>query len=511
MKKQLHLLSFFIGSLLISGSAYAQINYTEDFDGEEITWPSNEFAVTNELSCDGNSYRANLYTGFIPNNNAETVSESIGTSNGMEVTLTYDYKILQTMNGNAAQNDADWGNFTVYYGESATGPFTILETINTTNHIESADCATRTLTFTPEDGSEIYLKIITNLGAPTPTNHISFYFDNFTAEQESSGPCETLAPDAEAEQTVCTGSTIEDLQAEGDTIIWYSSEDADEPLAEGTVLVDGSLYYAAQIPDGGCESEERTKVTAFLTVVDEPEVEMTTQTICGEAFVDELEAEETVEEGELIWYDAETGGNVLTEETVLEDGETYYVAQFADGCESTRIGVTIEVSITPDPEAVSPQVFTGEAPMAVELYEDVEVTAEGIITWYASEEDAQEGENALANPTTISEPGTYYVTQTVDGCESDYIPVEIQMVLGSEDFSSDKFSYYPNPVESMLTLTYTDAITQIEVINMLGQTVMSSDSNTNMIMVDMSDLADGCYFVKVVAGEKAHSVKVFKK
>ena len=77
MKKQLHLLSFFIGSLLISGSAYAQINYTEDFDGEEITWPSNEFAVTNELSCDGNSYRANLYTGFIPNNNAETVSGKI--------------------------------------------------------------------------------------------------------------------------------------------------------------------------------------------------------------------------------------------------------------------------------------------------------------------------------------------------------------------------------------------------------------------------------------------------
>lgn len=508
MKKQLHFWGFLIGSLLLSGAAYSQIDYSENFDGDE-TWPTNEFAATNEFPCEGDSYRVMLYGGFIPNMNAETVSETIGTSNGMEAELSYDYKIVLTSDASSpAQNENDWGNFTLYYGTSEDGPWTMLEAVNTTNHEESASCATRTVSFTPPADSDIYLKIIVNLGSPM--NQLSFYFDNFTVVQEPSVPCETEAPEAPLEQTLCAGSTIEDLEAEGDMIIWYASEEAEEPLAEGTVLEDDTLYFAAQIPDGGCESEDRTKVTAFLTVIDEPEVEMTTQTFCGETFADDLDAEETVEDGELVWYDAETGGNMLGEEDELEDGEVYYVAQAANGCESARIPVTVEINFTEEPEAVSPQVFTGDDTLAIELYEDVEVTAEGTITWYATEEDAENEENALPNPTVITEPGTYYVTQMIDGCEGNYLPVEIQMILGNGDFIYDNFLFYPNPIENILTLSYSDRITGVEVINMLGQVVKTTRNSSNILTLDMSDLTNGCYFVKVTADEATHSIKVFK-
>jgi hypothetical protein len=517
MKKKLHLMYGLLvfGLLTCSNAAYAQIDYSENFDGADTTWPTNEFSTTTEFPCAVNSYRVMLYSGFISNNTAETVSESIGTSNGMEVTLSYDYKVVLTSSpGSPALNANDWGDFTVYYSNSEDGPFTAIDVVNTENHIESASCATRTVTFTPANGDDIHLRIVANLGAPTPSNHISFYFDNIAAEQELDTPCETEAPVAALEQTLCNGSTVGDLQAEGDTIVWYSTEDGENPLALGNVLVNEGVYYAAQIEDGGCESEERTKVTVFLTVVDEPEVEMTTQVFCGEATADDLEAEETVEDGELVWYDAETDGNMLTEDEVLEDGAVYYVAQATAECESTRVGITVAINVAPEPEAESPQIFESndpDMPLLISLYDDVEVTAEGTILWYATEEDAEEGENALDETGAIVPAGTYYVTQTIEGCESEPVAVEVQTILGTGDFITANFAYYPNPVKDILNLSYTESITHVEAFNMLGQKVIDQQTNSESYQLDMSDLAQGHYIIKAFMADKVYIINIFKK
>lgn len=512
MKRFLHF-TYALLALAFSGQAAAQISYSENFDESEASWPENEFVVTDEATCSGadNMYRVMLYGGFVSNLSAETTSSSIGTSNGTEVTLTYVYKLVPT--GTPAEpidNDDDWGYFSVSYGTSESGPFTVLETIDTGNHVETANCITRTVAFTPVNGTQIYLKIEAHLGSPT--NQISIFFDNFEATQESAGPCETEAPDAEASQTFCGGAIVKDLAAVGDVIVWYSDAEGGEPLDVGTELVDGASYFAAVIPEGGCQSEERTEVVVTLNIVNTPDVEEINQTFCEEGQVADLQAAPNMEGGTVVWYDAAEEGNVLGNDVALTHNELYYAAQVVGDCESTeRIQVRALITTVSEPEAESPQVFeVEEGAEVINLYDDVVVDSdEDFITWYATLEDAQNGENAIGEDEMVA-AGTYYVTQTDGACESEPATVVIETVLGTGDFNTASFKYYPNPVANYLTLQYDGEMTSVTVFDLQGKKVIETGSENEMKHLDMSALAMGSYIVKIVADGHTKTVRIVK-
>ena len=510
MKRILHF-TYAALALAFSGQAAAQINYTEDFESE-ASWPENEFIITDEATCSGadNMYRVMLYGGFFSNLDAETISASIGTSNGAEVTLTYNYKLVPTMTPAVpVDNDDDWGNFSVSYATSESGPFTVLETIDTGNHVETANCITRTVTFTPANGTQIFLKIEGHLGAPT--NQISIFFDNIEAVQGPAEPCETEAPDAEANQTVCSGTTVDRLQAEGDTIVWYSTDEGGEPLADETELVDGTSYFAAQIPDGGCESEERTEVIVTIITAVAADVVNTTQSFCGAGTVGDLAAEATVEGGQVVWYDGPMEGNILDPETELFDAGHYFAVQIVEGCESQeRIEVIALIVNVIEPTAESPQVFEVEEGVeTISLYEEVEVEAEGTVTWYAALEDAENGENAIGEEQMV-EAGTYYVTQANGECESAPATVVVEMVLGAGDFNTASFRYYPNPVSDYLAIEYDGEITSVAVFDLQGKKVIETGNENDMKRLNMSALAMGSYIVKIVADGHTETVRIVK-
>ena len=295
-------------------------------------------------------------------------------------------------------------------------------------------------------------------------------------------------------------------------------------LAIGADLPVGTYYYAArwQLEDGpysyggfqGAWGEEGV-VNGVLTVncaeIDVPDTEGTMQTFCGDAEAGDLDADANMEGGEVVWYDAETEGNALTEDYELEDGMVYYVAQVVGSCESARVGITVEITEVEEPLAESPQVFEGEPGFTViNLYEEVEVDAGGTITWYTTEEDAEDGANPIDVNDMVSE-GIYYVTQTIDGCESDPTAVEVQMVLDVKGFAGGTFTYYPNPVKDVLTLSYTEVITHVEVFNMLGQKVMDTAPGQDSALIDLSSLANAAYTVKVSAGETSKTIKIIKQ
>ncbi|NWK99206.1 hypothetical protein DM790_00005, partial [Flavobacterium collinsii] len=56
------------------------------------------------------------------------------------------------------------------------------------------------------------------------------------------------------------------------------------------------------------------------------------------------------------WYSASTGGSALAGTTVLATG-TYYVSQTSNGCESTRVSVSVTVNATPSAPTVAAQTF----------------------------------------------------------------------------------------------------------------------------------------------------------
>jgi hypothetical protein len=81
---------------------------------------------------------------------------------------------------------------------------------------------------------------------------------------------------------------------------------------------------------------------------------------------------------------------------------------------------------------------------------------------------------------------------------------------GLEDAELSQFTYFPNPVNNMLTIKAQASIDSITVYNMLGQSVIRTTPNTNDTALDMSELQTGAYFVQVSINNTLNTVRVIK-
>jgi hypothetical protein len=68
-------------------------------------------------------------------------------------------------------------------------------------------------------------------------------------------------------------------------------------------------------------------------------------------------------------------------------------------------------------------------------------------------------------------------------------------------------SVYPNPTTGIVSVTNVENAT-IEVINLMGQVVATVDSNTEINSIDLSNEANGTYFVRVVKGNEVSTSKI---
>ncbi|WP_294821680.1 GEVED domain-containing protein [uncultured Flavobacterium sp.] len=196
----------------------------------------------------------------------------------------------------------------------------------------------------------------------------------------------------------------------------------------------------------------------------------------------------------------------------LEPGSYTVTVQNTEGCIAFTSGIVVnavpEAPLAPGGDQTQ-EIFVdaaGDATLA-----DLVVDATGTVTWYATEEDAEEGENPLSLDTVLVSGTTYYATQTVDGCESLGYPVTATVTLGNGDFGIASFSYHPNPVKEVLTLSYDRNIAAIEIFTIVGQQVMIKTVNQNEAVIDMSQLATGTYLVKVMSDSASKIIKVVKQ
>src|SRR5690606_13806162 len=178
--------------------------------------------------------------------------------------------------------------------------------------------------------------------------------------------------------------------------------------------------------------------------------------------------------------------------------ECYETATFND--------VTCEWDVTgtapATPTADSPQTITTDQTLA-----DIIVGGQNLI-WY-SDSDL----TTIVDETFVLAEGSYtfWVTQTIDGCESDAIAIEVEVTLNRNDFDNASFRTYPNPVKDFFNVSYNKEITNISVVNMLGQTVIEKAVNATDTQIDMTSLPTGSYFVKVTVEGNSKTVKVIKQ
>jgi hypothetical protein len=132
------------------------------------------------------------------------------------------------------------------------------------------------------------------------------------------------------------------LQQQDRSIKWYDAASGGNLLTGTTALVNGSHYFASQTTTG-CESVDRLDVTVVINTTPAAPTGAATQTFCSAA--NPTVASLSATGSGIKWYDAASGGNLLTGTTALVNGSHYFASQTTTGCESlTRLDVTVVIN-----------------------------------------------------------------------------------------------------------------------------------------------------------------------
>lgn len=83
--------------------------------------------------------------------------------------------------------------------------------------------------------------------------------------------------------------------------------------------------------------------------------------------------------------------------------------------------------------------------------------------------------------------------------------------LANTSFSNSNFTFYPNPVKDVLTISNSENISKVQVINLLGQEMIVKTVNDNQGQIDMSGLSTGTYLVKITSDKLVKTIKVIKE
>ncbi len=84
-------------------------------------------------------------------------------------------------------------------------------------------------------------------------------------------------------------------------------------------------------------------------------------------------------------------------------------------------------------------------------------------------------------------------------------------LLSTEENKLNLFKVYPNPVKNIITIETALTIDSIDVVNQLGQNVLTLNSNRIINnQVDLSSLSQGLYFMNIRSGDKSESIKTVK-
>jgi hypothetical protein len=164
-------------------------------------------------------------------------------------------------------------------------------------------------------------------------------------------------------------------------------------------------------------------------------------------------------------------------------------------CSFTTSNITLN-QVAPPPSASASQSFNSGNTLA-----NLTVTGSNL-QWYS----AATGGSPLPLTTTLVSGTTYYVSQTVNGCESARIAITVTVSLNTDDFTLIDFILYPNPTSSVLNFKSSNEVDKIAIYNTLGQLVQEEKVNALEGSINIEKLAQGTYLVKVNDIAKGYTI-----
>jgi len=289
-------------------------------------------------------------------------------------------------------------------------------------------------------------------------------------------------------------ATVADLIPNGSGVLWYDAQTNGNLYDSTDLLVDGNTYWASQTdPTTNCESLNRNSVTVTINVVLPPTITNSNQSFC------EIEAATVADlipnSAGILWYDAQTNGNLYNPEDFLADGFTYWASQTDQTtlCESlNRNSVTVTINVTPPPTITNSSQSFCETEAATVA--DLIPNGSGIL-WY----DAQTNGNLYLPDDFLADGNTYWASQTdpTTNCESltrSSVTVTISKpVLPTTSNSTQTFCKFDNPTIANLQ------------VNASSYTIVwYADISTSVALLSSHFLEDGITYyaaeVDVVTG-----------
>ncbi|SCY07182.1 conserved repeat domain-containing protein/gliding motility-associated C-terminal domain-containing protein [Nonlabens sp. Hel1_33_55] len=219
----------------------------------------------------------------------------------------------------------------------------------------------------------------------------------------------------EPEQTFCASllSNLLDLNVNGNNLIFYDQADGGTAYNSTDALIDGEIYYAAQVGVNGCESETRLAITVNIEDLLTPTTNLINQIFCSTELA--TIASLQVNESNVIFYDQAIGGTAYDSTDALIDGKIYYAAQVgANGCESeTRLAITVNIEdlLAPTTNLIN-QIFCSSELATVA---SLQVNESDVIFY-----DQATGGTAYDSTDTLIDGEVYFAAQVgANGCESE--------------------------------------------------------------------------------------------
>ncbi|MFC4817013.1 gliding motility-associated C-terminal domain-containing protein [Flavobacterium sp. GCM10023249] len=307
---------------------------------------------------------------------------------------------------------------------------------------------------------------------------------------------EVLTPTTnDATQDFCQSinPTVASLQVNESNVVWYDAPIGGNVIPPTTLLIDGMMYYAGITdPVSGCSSTSRLAVEANLNSAMTPTTNDATQEFCAAS--NPTVASLQVNEPNVIWYDAPSGGNVIPSTALLIDGMMYYagITDPISGCSSSillAVAVDLNSVVTPTTNDATQDFCAASNPTVASLQVN-----ESNVVWY----DAPSGGNVIPSTTLLIDGMMYYagITDPVSGCSSSIllaVAVDLNSVVtpttndATQDFCADS-----NPTVASLQVNESNVVWYDAPIggNIIPPTTLLIDGM--MYYAGITDPVSGC-------------------
>ena len=253
--------------------------------------------------------------------------------------------------------------------------------------------------------------------------------------------------------TACQSSTAPALSATGSNLLWYTSPSgglgsSTAPIPS-TEIIGGKNYHVTQTING-CESPRAEIVINILASPNSPTLSSQVA-ICQYAIAAPL----TAIGNDLKWYTSITGGtassSVIVPSTSIVSTIGYYVSQTVNGCESQRAEVIVNVVGTPSTPSVNSPLDLCESSYTPSLI------AIGLdLKWYTLAIGGTGSSLAIVPSTLIVGTSSYYVSQTINGCESNRATIVVNTLAAPSPAAISVVNYCLGATASSLSATGTN-------------------------------------------------------